>query len=74
MLAICAMCNVTSHVIYVLYFYISTSWKYVCSALCGYFCGTLISCLSSMLHRHCLNDFEIVPIVSTSSGITFALQ
>ena len=61
------------HVIYVLYFYISTSWKYMCSAQYGCFCGTLISCFPSMLHRHCLNDFEIVPVVPTSNGITFAL-
>jgi len=72
--AICAICNVISHVKYVLCFYISNSWKYVCSAQYGCFCGTLISCFPSMLHRHCPNDSEIVPVVPLSTGITFALS
>jgi hypothetical protein len=36
------------------------------------FCISLISCFPSMLLRHCLGDFEMVPVAPVITGITFA--
>ena len=44
-----------------------------CGSVIRLFCGTFISYSPGMLYMQCLNDFEIVPVVPISTGITFTL-
>jgi hypothetical protein len=44
----------------------------MCIAQYGCFCSSLISCFPGMLLRYCLSDFEMVPVVSIITGITYA--
>jgi hypothetical protein len=61
-LQIGATCNVKSPIMYVLYFYISTSFSVCAVPNMTVFCGFLISCFLGMLIRYCLCDFEMVPV------------
>ena len=67
----CVTCSVNLPVKYVMYFYIST----LCSAVpnMAVFCTYVISCFPGMLVRYCLSDFEMVPVTTIITGITFAL-
>ena len=58
---VCATCNVTSAVKYVLYFYISTSHSMcVVPNMAVFFCNFLISCFPVFLLRYCLSDYGMV--------------
>jgi len=58
-------------VLNLLYFYIST-FRSVCAVPnMAVFCSSLTSCFPSTLLTYFLNDFEIVPVASTITGITF---
>jgi len=35
------------------------------------FCSFLVSCLSGMLLRHFLIDFDVVPVAPVVTGVTF---
>ena len=37
------------------------------------YCSSLVLCFPGMLLRYCLSDFEMVPVTSVVSGITFAV-
>jgi hypothetical protein len=54
------------------YFYISTFRSMCAVPNMAVFYICLISCFSGMFPRYCLSDFELVPVVPVSSGITFA--
>ena len=56
---------------YVMYFYISTFRSMRAQPNMAVFCTSLISCFPGMLVRHCVNDFEMVPVASVITGITF---
>ena len=54
-----------------LYFYIST-FRIMCAVPnMVVFCSSLTSCFPGMLLTYFLNDFEIVPVASIITGITF---
>ena len=53
-----------------LYFYSSTSDSMCAVPNVAVFCNFLILFFPSMLLRYCLNDFEMVPVVSIITGIT----
>ena len=56
----------------VLYFYINT-FPSICQVPnMPVFCSSLVSCFPGMLLRNCLSDFEMVPVASVITGITFA--
>ena len=54
----------------VLYVYISTFRSKCVVPGMAVFHSFLIMCLPGMLLRYFLNDFQIVPVVSVSTGIT----
>jgi len=55
-------------VLNLLYFYIST-FRTMCAV--ADFCRSMTSCFLGMLLTYFLNDFEIVPVASIITGITF---
>ena len=55
----------------ILYFYISTSRSMCAVPNMAVFCSSLISCFPGTLFRYFLNDFEMVTVDSTITGITF---
>jgi len=58
-------------VLNLLYFHVST-FRSMCAVLnMAVLCSSLTSCFSGMLLTYFLNDFEIVPVASTITGITF---
>ena len=60
-------------VLNLLYFYIS-SFRSMCAVPnMAVFCISLTSCFLGMLLTYFLNDFEIVPVATVISGITFVL-
>ena len=69
---ICAKCNIILPVIYILYFYISTSCSMCVVPSIIVFCSSLILCFPGMLLRYCLSDFEMVPVAPIVTSITFA--
>jgi len=71
MVTIFAINNVISHV-YCFVLVRQYLSKYVCSAQYGLFCSSLISCFPGMLLRYYLSDFELGPLSSFITGITFA--
>ena len=44
----------------------------MCSAQCGCFLHSLISCFPGMLLRYCISDCEVVPVAPVITGVTFA--
>ena len=46
--------------------------RYVCSAQCGCFCSSLISCSPVLPLRYFLGNFEMVPVAPAITGIPFA--
>ena len=58
-------------VLNVLYFYISTFRSMCVVPSMAVFCSFLTSCFPGMLLTYFLNDFEIVPVASIITGITF---
>jgi hypothetical protein len=69
---ICVTCNVISSVKCVLHFYISIFWNMCAVPIMAVFCYSLISRFPGMLLRHCLSDFEMIPVAPINIGITFA--
>ena len=73
-----AICNVISHVTYVLYFTLVLSQWRMCAlsnmAVFLLFCTSLISCFPGMLLRYFLNDLEFVPVVFIIIGIISAFE
>ena len=60
-------------VLNILYFYISTFRSTCAVPNMAVFCSSLTSCFPGMLLMYFLNDFEIVPVAPTITGITFVL-
>ena len=58
-------------VLNLLYFYISTFRSMCAGPNIAVFCSSLTSCFPGMLLTYFLNDFEIVPVASIITGITF---
>ena len=58
-------------VLNLLYFYISTFRSMCAVPNMAVFCNSLSSCFPGMLLTYFLNDFEIVPVASIITGITF---
>jgi len=58
-------------VLNLLYFYISTFRSMCAVPNMAVFCSFLTSCFSGMLLTYFLNDFEIFPVASIITGITF---
>ena len=58
-------------VLNLLYFYISTFRSMCAVHYMAVFCSSLTSCFPGMLLTCVLNDFEIVPLASIITGITF---
>jgi hypothetical protein len=56
----------------VLYFYISTFRGMCAVPNTAILCSSLISCLADLLLRYYLSDFEMVPVATIMTGITFA--
>jgi len=54
-----------------MYFYISTSRRVCAVPNMAVFCSSLISCFPSTSLKYCLSYFEMVPVVSLVTGITF---
>ena len=58
-------------VLNLLYFYIR-SFRSMCAVSnMAVFCSSLTSCFPGMLLTYFLNDFEIVPVATIITGITF---
>ena len=68
------MSDVISHAEYVLYFYICTFQSICLVPSMAVLCTALISCFTGILRRNYLSDFQIVPVASINTGITFALN
>ena len=58
-------------VLNLLYFYISTFRSMCAVPNMAVFCSSLTSCFPGMLLTYFLNDFEIVPVATIITGITF---
>ena len=58
-------------VLNLLYFYISTFRSMCAVPNMAVFCSSFTSCFPGMLLTYFLNDFEIVPVAPTITGITF---
>ena len=58
-------------VLNLLYFYISTFRSMCAVPNMAVFCSSLTSCFPGMLLTYFLKDFEIVPVTSIITGITF---
>ena len=58
-------------VLNLLYFYISTLRSMCAVPNVAVFCSSLTSCFPGMLLTSFLNDFEIVPVATIITGITF---
>jgi hypothetical protein len=69
---ICATRNVISPMIYVLYFYISTSRSLCAVPNMAVVCSSLLLCFPGVLLRYCLSDYEMVPVIPFITSITFA--
>ena len=54
-----------------LHFYISTFRSMCAVSYVAVFCSSLTSCFPGMLLMYVLNDFEIVPVATIITGITF---
>ena len=64
--------SVIFHGKYVFNFYISTFWSMFVVPNMAVFCSSLISYFPAMLLKYCLNDYEMVPVASVITGITFS--
>jgi len=71
---LCTTCNVISLLKYVLYRYISTSRSMCAVPNLAAVCSSLLSPFPSMLLRYCLSNFEIVPVATIITGITFCFN
>ena len=60
-------------VLNLLYCYISTFRSMCAVPNMAVFCSSLTSYFPGMLHTYFLNDFEIVPVAPTITGITFVV-
>jgi len=50
-----------------------TSFRSLCAVDdMAVYCSSLISCSHGMLLRYCVSDFEMVPVASIITGITFS--
>lgn len=55
----------------VLYFYITNSHSISPVLNMAVFCTSFVSCLSGMLLRHFVNDFEVVPVAPVVAAVNF---
>jgi len=71
LLLLCMVLTALVSVLNLLYFYISTFRSMCAVPNMAVSCSSLTSCFPGMLFTYFLNDFEIVPVATIITGITF---